>query len=323
MTQSPKPDALLRAIIPPLVTPLLSREELDSSGLERLVEHVLAGGVHGLFILGTTGEGPSLSHHLRRELITATLRLVAGRVPVLVGVTDTCLVDSIELAKFSAKAGASAVVTSAPHYFQLAQPELLDYLEELLNDLPLPLVLYNMPSLTKVGFAPETVEKMLSHEKVIGIKDSSGDIEYATSLLKRIPKGPDWSLMTGPEEILADALRAGVSGGVCGGANLFPRLYVDLYEADQKGDLQKVQALHEDVLQISRLLYSIGCHESAFIKGIKCALSCLGICSDYMAPPLHQFQKPERRIVQQRLQQIGQLEAEGIRTVMDSLTICE
>jgi len=323
MTQPTKDSSMLRGIIPPMVTPLLGRDELDQAGLERIIEHILAGGVHGLFILGTTGEGPSLSHALRRELIAVTTRLVAGRVPVLVGITDTCLVESIEIAKFSADAGASAVVTSAPHYFQLAQPELLDYLEELLKELPLPLVLYNMPSLTKVSFEPDTVEKLLSYEKVIGIKDSSGDIEYATGLLKRIAKGSDWSLMTGPEEILADTLRAGVNGGVCGGANLFPRLFVDLYEADLEGDLQKVQTLHEDVLQISRLLYSIGRHESAFIKGVKCALSCLGICSDFMAPPLHQFQKPERRIVQQRLQQISQLKAEGVRTIMESYSNCE
>ncbi len=323
MTQPTKNSSILRGIIPPMVTPLLGRDELDISGLERLVEHVIAGGVHGLFILGTTGEGPSLSHALRRELIATTTRLVAGRVPVLVGITDTCLVESIEIAKFSADAGVSAVVTSAPHYFQLAQPELVDYLEELLKDLPLPLVLYNMPSLTKVSFELDTVEKLLSHEKVIGIKDSSGDIEYATGLLKRMEKGPGWSLMTGPEEILADTLRAGVDGGVCGGANLFPRLFVDIYEADQQNDLDKVQALHEDVLQLSSLLYSIGSYESAFIKGVKCALSCLGICSDYMAPPLHQFQKPERRIVQQRLQQISQLKAEGIRTIMESYSNCE
>ena len=104
-------------------------------------------------------------------------------------------------------------------------------------------------------------------------------------MIRLIHERPDWTLITGPEELLADALQAGVMGGVCGGANLFPRLYVDLYEADQKNNLQQVRALHEDVLQISQLLYSVGRHGSAMIKGIKCGLSCLEICNDHMAPP--------------------------------------
>jgi len=316
MTANTKLNTPLRGIIPPLVTPLLDENTLDHPGLERLIEHLLNGGVHGIFILGTTGEGPSLSQALRRQTIEAAIRQVAGRVPVLVGITDTSVVESACLARFAADVGANAVVSSAPHYYRIAQPELLNYFQRLVADLPLPLVLYNMPTLTKVNFEPETVAQMLSWENVIGIKDSSGDLEYAAGLTRLISQRPDWTLMTGPEELLADALRAGVMGGVCGGANLFPRLYVDLYEADRQGDLQRVRELHEDVLQISQLLYSIGRHDSAVIKGIKCALSCLEICNDHMAPPLHCFQRAERRIVRQRLEQISRLQAEGIRIVM-------
>ena len=160
-----------------MITPLLDDNTLDLAGLERLVEHLLAGGVHGIFILGTTGEGPSLSQALRRQTIEATVRQVAGRIPVLVGITDTSIVESVYLAQFAADAGANAVVSSAPHYFRIAQPELLDYFQQLVKNLPLPLVLYNMPTLTKVNFELETVTQMLSWENVIGIKDSSGDLE--------------------------------------------------------------------------------------------------------------------------------------------------
>lgn len=311
----------LRGIIPPMVTPLLDHKALDVSGLERLVEHLVAGGVHGLFILGTTGEGPSLSHALRREMIQATVRQVDGRIPVLVGITDTSVVESVRLGQLAADLGASAVVSSAPPYYRIAQPDLLDYIRLLAGELPLPLVLYNMPSLTKVNFEPETVERMLSFQNVIGIKDSSGDLELARRLVPIIAKRADWSLMTGPEELLADALGAGVMGGVCGGANLFPRLYVDLYEADRRNDLRQVRVLHQDVMQISRLLYSIGQRESAVLEGIKCALACLEICQDHMMAPLRRFQEAERRTVSQRLEQIGRLEAEGIRAVMEGYSI--
>src|ERR1700740_1981819 len=106
-----------RGIIPPLITPLVQRDELDVAGLEKLIEHVLSGGVHGLFILGTTGEAPSLSYRLRRELIDAVCRFVRGRVPVLVGITDTAFVESVSLACHAADAGAEALVVSTPYYF--------------------------------------------------------------------------------------------------------------------------------------------------------------------------------------------------------------
>src|SRR4051812_43501002 len=108
---------LLEGIVPPLITPLLSHDQLNEPGLERLIEHVLAGGVHGLFILGTSGEAPSLSYRLRRELIARTCQLVAGRVPVLVGITDTSIVEALGVARSAAEAGAQAVVASTPYYF--------------------------------------------------------------------------------------------------------------------------------------------------------------------------------------------------------------
>src|SRR5437899_7918271 len=104
----------LTGIVPPMITPLRARDELDVPGLERLIERILAGGVSGLFILGTTGEGPSLSYVLRRELIERTCRLVHGRVPVLVGITDTAFAESISLARNAASAGAEAVVVAPP-----------------------------------------------------------------------------------------------------------------------------------------------------------------------------------------------------------------
>src|SRR6266496_1108869 len=113
----------LTGILPPVVTPLLERDQLDVAGLARLLEHILAGGVSGLFILGTTGEGPSLSYRLRRELVERVCRQVRRRVPVLVGITDTAFVESVSVAQASAGAGADAVVLAPPYYLPEAQPE--------------------------------------------------------------------------------------------------------------------------------------------------------------------------------------------------------
>jgi dihydrodipicolinate synthase/N-acetylneuraminate lyase len=288
-----------QGIIPPIVTPLSGRDTLDTEGLERLVERLVAGGVNGLFILGTTGEGPSLSYQLRREMVSQTCRIVRNRVPVLVGITDTSFVESLALARHGETSGAAAVVLAPPYYLPEAQPELIEYLEHLVPELPLPLFLYNMPALTKVTIEPDTVRRAMDHQQIIGLKDSSGQMIYFHQIIGLLSHRPDWTLLVGPEELLADAVFAGGHGGICGGANLFPELYVALYEAARVHQTERVRALHAQVMRISNSLYRVGRHSSAIIKGIKCGLAHLGVCDDYMAEPFHRFREPERSEVKE------------------------
>jgi len=295
----------LRGIIPPMVTPLLDRDTLDVAGLERLIEHILAGGVHGLFILGTTGETPSLSHRLRHEFIERVCAQVRGRVPVLVGITDTSFVESVEIARKSVQAGAQGLVLAPPYYFPTGQPELLEYLKHLLPELPLPLFLYNMPNRPKPAFEPETVRVAADLPGIVGLKDSSCNMIYFHQVQFRLEDRPDFSLLMGPEQLLAESVLLGAHGGVCGGANLLPRLYVDLYEAACSRDLARVASLHRIVMRIDATLYSVGRYESSFLKGLKCALSCLGICSDFLAEPFHRFREPERETVRRYLDELG------------------
>jgi 4-hydroxy-tetrahydrodipicolinate synthase len=277
LAELPRP---LRGVIPPLVTPLAERDALDAAGLERLLEHVLAGGAHGLFLLGTTGEGPALSHRLRRQLVTMVCDQVAGRAPVLVGITDTSLVESLELAEHAHASGAAAVVTAPPYYFPATQAELLNYMERLTAELPLPLLLYNMPGCVKTAFEPQTLRACADLPGVIGVKDSSGDLDYFRHICELMSDRPDFALLLGPEEHLAAALEFGAHGGVSGGANLCPRLYVDLYEASVAGDAERVARLQARVAQIGRTIYAVSPHRSRVIVGLKTALRLLGLCDD-------------------------------------------
>jgi 4-hydroxy-tetrahydrodipicolinate synthase len=286
----------LHGIVPPLITPLKDRDTLDAAGLERLLEHVLAGGVHGLFLLGTTGEAPSLSYRLRRELVQRACRQIDRRIPVLVGITDTSFVESVQLAQHAAECGADAVVLATPYYFPAGQTELLGYVEHLLEELPLPLVLYNMPSLTKVWFEYETLVQLSQQSRIIGIKDSSGDMDYFGRLAELRQHRPDWSIMLGPEALLPAAIAAGSDGGVSGGANIFPQLFVDFYDACVAGDSNRLAAIQSQVMAL-QAIYEIGKYASRFIKATKCAVSLLGICDDFMAEPFHRFHAPERERV--------------------------
>ncbi|MCB1065539.1 MAG: dihydrodipicolinate synthase family protein [Verrucomicrobiae bacterium] len=287
----------IHGLIPPIITPLADRDSLDVDGLSRLLDHLVAGSVHGIFVLGTTGEGPSLSHHLRREMVATTARLLAGRLPLYVGITDTSLVDAINLANFSADAGAAAVVAAPPFYFQAGQTELRHWFEQLLADLPLPLLLYNIPSCTKIAIELETIADLIDHESIIGLKDSSGDLTYLRSAIDLAgDRRPGWPVLVGPEHLLADAIALGASGGVAGGANLVPGLFVALYESLRSGNTTESERLQQLVIHLQEL-YTIGKYGSAFLKSVKCGLELRGVCSGLLAAPFDAFHAPERERV--------------------------
>lgn len=296
----------LRGIVPPLVTPLADAETLDRQGLERLVEHVLAGGVAGVFILGTTGEGPSLSYRLRQQTIDGVMEQVAGRVPVLVGITDTSYDESLNLAGYAADAGAQAVVLAPPCYYPAGQKDLARYIRRLAGACPLPLVLYNMPSHTKLWLHPDTLAELVDVPNVVGLKDSSGDMIYFHQVRRMTRKRPEWTLLVGPEELLAEAVLFGGDGGVCGGANVFPELYVALYQAARAGHLDRTRALHEQVMRVAGALYTLGRPGAAVTEGIKTALAALGICKDAMAEPFATPDPGVRRAVEQRVRELRQ-----------------
>lgn len=296
----------LQGIVPPLVTPLRSRDVLDVEGLERLLHHVIAGGVSGVFILGTTGEAPSLSYRLRRELISRTIGIVDHRTAVLVGVTDTALVESVELAKHAADCGADAAVLTTPYYFPAGQTELTAYVESIVPLIPLPLMLYNMPGLTKVWFEIDTLRKLSSIQSILGVKDSSGDLDYFARLCQLKAERPDWRILIGPEEKLPEAVALGGDGGVCGGANIMPRLFTDCYQGLVDSDERVVQSTSQQIASLGEI-YTIGKYASRHIKATKSALSLLGICSDLPADPFHRFLEPERERVAAVLAKIGAL----------------
>jgi dihydrodipicolinate synthase/N-acetylneuraminate lyase len=306
MSELPRP---LRGVIPPMITPLEGRDQLSVRGLERLIEHILGAGVNGLFILGTTGEAPALSYRTRREVIERTCRQVAGRVPVIVGITDTAFEESLELARHAQASGAQAVVVSAPYYFPAAQSELFNYLEDLTVELPLPAFLYNAPTNTHHVFEPRTVRRIAELPNVAGLKDSSANMIYFHAVQELLSDRPDFTRLVGPEELMAEAVLLGGHGGMCGGANFFPQLYVDLYHAAAGRDLEKVRALQKLVMQISTTIYRVAREDSSYLRGLKCAVSLVGICGDFMAEPFRSFGPEERRQVQQHMLELGLLPA--------------
>jgi dihydrodipicolinate synthase/N-acetylneuraminate lyase len=292
-----------RGLITPLATPfaLANQPEpsLDIDALERLIEHVIAGGVNGIFLLGSTGEFTSLGREMRQELIRRTCTQVNRRVPVMVNLSDTAISETLRLADTAVEAGADAVVLAAPYYFVHSQDDLFRYVERITKRLTLPLFLYNIPPLTKTSFDPETVRRAADLPGVIGLKDSTGDSKYLDETLALLRDRPDFSILIGPEEMLLDAMKKGAHGGVCGGSNLNPKLFVDLYSAIFRGDTKQADALQEIVQHMNRALYHTGFAGSSYLRGIKAALSLAGLCRPEPAPPYFPFTEAEYALLEE------------------------
>ena len=304
----------LEGIIVPLVTPLSGNDRIDIKGLNNLIEHVIQGGVHGIFILGTTGEAQSLSMKQREEMIKETSRILKNRLPLLVGVSDTSISDSAALAQKAYEAGAYAVVATPPYYFATDQSELIEYFENLVSALPLPLFLYNMPVHTKVAFDAKTIKRIAQNKKVIGFKDSSANGTYLQTVMYTMKENPEFMIFVGPEEMTAEMVLMGANGGVNGGANLFPELYVELYNAAKAHHIEKVRTLQQKVMRISTGIYSKSTYASSYLKGLKCALSIAGICNDFPAMPFTHFDKEYRNEIEKAMMEIENvLNAEKIK----------
>jgi len=287
-----------------MVTPLKGPDTLDREGSDRLVEHVISGGVDAIFILGTTGEGPGLSYRLRKEFVERVCGQVNGRLPVLVGITDTAFSESVALAEVARQHGADAVVAAPPYYFTASQPELKSYFQQLADQISLPLFLYNMPSHTQTHIGVDTVAQLADHEKIIGFKDSSADLIYFQKVVERLAGNPGFTLLCGPEELLIQSLISGGHGGVNGGANMFPHLYVDLYRSWESGGLDRMAELQKRVLEISSAIYTKGDSGAGYLQGLKCALSLLGICEGHLALPWRRFSGDKRERIREALERL-------------------
>jgi 4-hydroxy-tetrahydrodipicolinate synthase len=292
-----------------MITPLLNTNTLDEKSVERLVEHLIKGGVNGIFILGTTGEAQHLSFSIKKALIRKTADCIDGRVPLLVGITDASFFESLKIAEIAAENHTAALVAAPPYYFALGQPELIEYYDALAGRLPLPLYLYNIPSHTKTMIEFDTVRELSQHPNIIGLKDSSANGAYFCKMLHLFNQRPDFGLYVGPEEMMSSMVLMGAHGGIPGGANVYPEIFVRIYQAAAAKDVSKTIELQECMIAISCELYNIGRYGSSYIKGIKTALSLKGICGETLAQPFNRFLEPEKEKVKKAIEKLDRLYA--------------
>lgn len=272
---------ILKGIIPPLVTPLQEDGSLDEKGLKRLVDHCIRGGVDGIFILGSCGEGSVFPIGFRKEFTQKTLEFAAGRVPVLVGVLDNSTPKVIEGIKALAETGAEYFVVTAPYYLAVTgQEAIYRHYQTVAASTEKKIVIYNIPSFTHTNIAPETAARLLRDiDNIAGEKDSTDDwAQFEKELfLKTEETG---SLLSGCEETCALSMLLGADGCVPCLANAYPAFFAELYAAAREGNVEKVFSMQKEITELRAIM---GCGYWVSIVKYLCARK--DLIQDYPAAP--------------------------------------
>ncbi|MBO1333443.1 dihydrodipicolinate synthase family protein [Streptomyces sp. VRA16 Mangrove soil] len=235
--------APLRGVVPPLITPLTPEGEVDTASVRRLTTHLIGAGVHALFLLGSSGEAAYLTDAQRRTALEAAVDAAAGRVPVLAGIIETTTPRALERAEDAVKAGADALVATAPFYTRTHPAEIARHFRRLRAGADLPLFAYDIPASVHTKLDRATLLALAADGTLAGLKDSSGDEGSLRRLLAPLrAAAPAFTVLTGSELTVDGALLAGVDGVVPGLGNVDAHGYVRLYEAARAGDWAAARA---------------------------------------------------------------------------------
>jgi 2-dehydro-3-deoxy-D-pentonate aldolase len=271
----------LTGVLPALISPLDQDGHVDEPAVARLVEHVIAAGVHGLLPLGSTGESASLDEPARRRILEAVVRAAAGRVPVMCGVAQSHLAAARVEVEAAASLGAVAALVAPPFYYPIDQATVLAFYRRLADSSRIPLLLYNIPQFTKVVAEPATVAALAREGAIAGIKDSSRDFEYFEAICIATRELPAFRIFTGSDTMLLASLAMGGAGTICGAANVAPGWVVRIYDDFRRGDLVSARTHQDDLYRLVT-----GLRGGVFPAAIKSACHMLGLCEPWPAHPV-------------------------------------
>ncbi|MGW0600773.1 dihydrodipicolinate synthase family protein [Streptomyces sp. NPDC002776] len=238
----------LTGVVPPVCTPLTPDREVDVPSLLRLVDHLMDGGVHGLFVLGSTSEAAYLTDRQRRLVVETVARHVGGRLPVLAGVIDMTTPRVLDHVGEVVAAGADAVVATAPFYTATHPAEIARHYRLIAAGSPVPVLAYDIPAAVHTKLPAELVLELAAEGVLAGLKDSSGDLAGFRAIVTGARARPGltgFTLLTGSELLVDAALALGADGAVPGLANVDPDGYVRLDRLCRAGDLHRARAEQE------------------------------------------------------------------------------
>jgi 4-hydroxy-tetrahydrodipicolinate synthase len=260
----------IHGIIPPVATPMQADEDLDLPRLRSFLDHLIAGGVHGVFVLGTNSEFYALDEREKQEVIATAVAHVNRRVPVYAGTGAECTREAVRLTRMAEKEGADGVSVITPYFVSPSQQEIYDHYRRIAEHTSLPVILYNNPGTCGgVKIEPDTVARLAQVPNILAVKDSSGDLQNTQEFIRVAPER--FSVMMGRDTLIFPALVMGARGAVPATGNVAPALLAEIYNAFRAGDLARAKAAQ---LRLNPLRMALGLCTAP--GGVKAALQVLG-----------------------------------------------
>ena len=302
---------LFHGVVPPVATPLTAGYEVDYPSLTRNLENLIAAGVHGLFMLGSTGEVAFHDARTRRSILEHTVKVVNGRLPVLAGIIDPTTDRVIANARDARSIGVDAAVVTSPFYARTSQGEIANHFRHIHDAVDLPLVAYDIPVCVHYKLGRATTVALARERVICGVKDSSGDDANFRFVLLDCADVPEFFMMTGSELLVDTALMMGAHGVVPGLANVDPHGYVRLWNAAQTGDWTTARREQERLCRLFEMVFVAASRVSAGSAGVgafKTAMRRLGIFStNRMARPQQDLDAAEAACIDEILKTAGLL----------------
>ena len=236
----------------PVVTPF-ENDELDMVSYEKLVNHYINEGVHGLMPLGTTGETPTLSEKEYEEIVSKTMEVVNGRVPVIIGLGGNCTRSVIDKLKVAERHKVQGILSVSPYYNRPDQRGIYEHFKKISESTDLDIVLYNIPYRTGRNMENETILKLSEEKNIVGVKDASGDFNKTIELL--LNKPDEFSVLSGEDNLFYSSLLLGGDGGVTASAHLKTRDFIKVYDYIQNNDAKAALEIWKEISPMIPLLF--------------------------------------------------------------------
>ena len=285
-----------------MATPLTQDGEIDAAGVKNVVDYLFDNGVTGLSILGSTGEGPALTNAQRQDALEATIEATAGRGAVFTGAASSVVSEVIASLKLTAGTEAQGALVPPPYYYRLATAGIIGYFERIAEASPVPIILYNIPVMTKLQIPPDAVARLSEHPNIMGLKDSGGDFGYFATLARIVAGNDGFTLYTGSDELLASSLQVGGHGLIGGAVNLVPDVLAAIYRAFQEGDVARSVTLEAEVARANAAV-----RVGTFPAQIKAQYALKGLCERYTAAPVPPLTDAEMEQLRRQMTAAGLL----------------
>ncbi|MFC3069823.1 4-hydroxy-tetrahydrodipicolinate synthase [Phenylobacterium soli] len=292
-------EPLFRGVFPALVTPFRDGD-VDEEAFIRLVERQIAGGVHGLVPVGTTGETATLSHDEHRRVVELCVKTAAGRVPVVAGAGSNSTEEAIELVRHAKAIGADAALVVTPYYNRPSQEGLYAHYRAINDAVQLPVLIYNVPGRTSVDISNDTLARLSKLPNMIGVKDATGDLMRAS--FQRLMCGEDWVMLSGDDGTGLGYMAHGGHGCISVTANVAPEQCSAFYNAALSGDWATALYHQDQLVRLHRALFT-----DASPSPTKFALSALGLCAEDARLPIVPCSEASRAEVTAAMREIGLL----------------